>query len=311
MSDSIAKSLDALGEAIEKARMFRGMRMSAAQRRLIAGASHGKTNQVWREGGMANYRMGGRGRIARVAGHQAKQTGSALQRAIARRLKVKKTRAPKPVAKAKPKTLYVYRPVENAADIIAWAQSQGFKTTQPADRMHVTLAYSKTPMNWAKLTDDYRMEPDEARAERTACGCGPVMWSEDGQKRRTIKGGVREVKALGSDGAIVLAFESDTLTERWMDFKRAGASWSFPSFTPHVTLSYSGKGVDLAKVHPYAGDIVLGEECWEEIKEGGQAEAIAAETGVAKTLDQLDQIAQRLDAIEKAQANPEPAKEAA
>lgn len=209
-----------------------------------------------------------------------------------------------PIEKAKPKTLYVYRPVENAEDLIAWAKSQGFTSTQPADKMHVTLAYSKTPLNWAKLHDDYRLEPDERRASDT-CGCAPVAWSEDGQKRRKITGGVREVKAMGKDGAVVLAFESDTLTERWMDFKRAGAVWKFPSFTPHVTLSYGGKGVDLEKVLPYAGDIILGEECWEEVNPEGQAEAIAAETPVTKS--DLEALAARLETLEKAQAKPEAA----
>lgn len=206
-----------------------------------------------------------------------------------------------PVEKAKAKTLYVYRPVENADEIIAWAKSQGFTSTQPAEKMHVTLAYSKTPMNWAKLQDDWRLEPDERKASE-GCGCAPVAWSDDGHKRRKISGGVREVKALGKDGAVVLAFESDTLTERWMDFKRAGAVWKFPSFTPHITVSYAGKGIDLEKVLPYVGDIILGEECWEEVSENGQAEAIAAEQKVTKS--DLDAIAARLETLEKSQAKP-------
>lgn len=209
------------------------------------------------------------------------------------------------IHKAKPKTLYVYRPVENAADIIAWAESQGFKSTQPAEKLHVTLAYSKTPLNWAMLHDDYHLEPSEHHA--MSCGCEPVCRSENGgNKQRRIQGGVREVKALGADGAVVLAFESDSLTQRWMDFKRAGAVWSFPSFTPHITITYNGKGVDLSKVHPYAGDIVLGEECWEEISEDGQDKAVAAEKVTKAGLDDLNA---RLAAVEAKQA--EPSKEAA
>lgn len=195
----------------------------------------------------------------------------------------------KRIKKAKPKTLYVYRPVENAADIIAWAKSQGFATTLAPQDLHVTLAYSKTPLNWAKLYDDWHLEPEAMNAMCSACA--PVCRSEDGgNAKRRIKGGVREVKPLGAEGAVVLAFESDTLTRRWMDFKAAGAVWSFPSFTPHVTISYDGKGVDLDKVHPYAGDIVLGEECWEEVKEA----AIARQ--VTKALDALGT---RLGAVEK------------
>lgn len=209
------------------------------------------------------------------------------------------------VNKAKAKTLYVYRPVENAADIIAWAESQGFKSTQPAEKLHVTLAFSKTPLNWAMLHDDYHLEPSDYAQ---SCGCEVVSRSDDNSKRRKISGGVREVKALGKDGAVVLAFESDSLTQRWMDFKRAGAAWSFPSFTPHITISYDGGAVDLSKGHPYAGDIILGEECWEEVDEKGQEAAIAAEKGVKKSLRDL--VAAEVKTALDAQPKPA-AKEAA
>lgn len=260
----VYKSLDALDEAIEKAKgkgMIRGGSGKAFRRTALA-ADLATGSRKRRLGRAASYLFD------RQLGTMPKKGGGRRHHARGGVYKGK-------VEKAKAKTLYVYRPVENAADIIAWAESQGFKSTQPAEKLHVTLAYSKTPLNWAKLHDDYRLEPDEER--RLSCECGPVNWSEDGQKRRTIKGGVREVKALGKDGAVVLAFESDTLTQRWMDFKRAGAAWKFPSFTPHITITYDGKGVDLTKVLPYVGDIVLGEECWEEVSENGQAEAIAAE----------------------------------
>lgn len=292
--------LAALDGAIAKASVtFRGVRMSSKQRRMIATGKNGRgvQNLKHRSGDFALIASGGaspttkrglRGSLLAVDGGKARRTPSATQRAVASRLRG--------VYKAKPKTLYVYRPVENAEDIIAWAKSQGFKTTLAPEDLHVTLAYSKTPLNWAKLYDDYHFEPSEQAV--ASCGLGPVLRSADGgDAKRRIKGGVREVKALGAEGAIVLAFESDTLTRRWMDFKSAGAAWSFPSFAPHVTITYDGDGVDLDKVAPYVGDIVLGEECWEEVKEGGQAEAMARETaGVKKA---VAEIGERLGAVEK------------
>lgn len=276
----MSQDKDALGElaeAIEKAR-GRGLMPKGGSLKLI-------------------NRLGSGARGRRLRTYILRRTAN-----IEGRVKrVRKTAAD--IHKAKPKTLYVYRPVENAADIIAWAESQGFKSTQPAEKLHVTLAYSKTPLNWAHLHDDYHLEPSEyARS----CGCEVVSRSDDNSKRRKITGGVREVKALGSDGAVVLAFESDSLTQRWMDFKRAGAVWKFPSYTPHITITYDGKGVDLSKVHPYAGDIILGEECWEEIDENGQKDAIAAEKVTKAGLDDLHA---RLAAVEAKQA--ESAKEAA
>ena len=60
-----------------------------------------------------------------------------------------------PVAfsKGEMKTLYVRRDVLNGDEIAAWAKSQGFETTL-VDYMHVTIAYSKTKLEWPEPSDD-------------------------------------------------------------------------------------------------------------------------------------------------------------
>lgn len=347
----IYKSVEALGEAIEKAGLrLGGVRVSPAQRRKLAMTSGGTHKpRTWNKPrsiatGVSQYRgskqkpfsdPGARGPsgstkvgehtrssvLRRALGYGKDPKGGGLTRREAKRHlatvrdnsrhaierdRKRRGLAPKfkvgwggrykPISKAAAKTLYVYRPVLNAADIIAWAESQGFKSTQPAEKIHVTLAYSKTPLNWAMLHDDYHLEPTQSAMD---CGCGPVCRSDDNSTQRKISGGVREVKALGADGAVVLAFESDSLTRRFMDFKSAGAVWKYPSFQAHLTFTYAGEGVDLSKVHPYAGDIVLGEEHWEEIDPNGQDAAIAAERkSVKKALDSIDA---RLAAVEQKQ----------
>ncbi len=190
------------------------------------------------------------------------------------------------IMKAKPKTLYVYRPVENAEDIIAWAKSQGFGSTLAAADLHCTVAFSKTALNWAKLGDDYNApDPTPDRPIRY-----DVTWSEEGQTRRKIEGGAREVKAIGDKGAVVLAFQSPALTERWAQFLRIGASWDYAGYTPHLTLAYKGGDVDLSKVEPYKGPIVLGQEDWNEIKDGAGENVPEVETGnaVKKALSSLE-----------------------
>lgn len=209
------------------------------------------------------------------------------------------------VEKAKAKTLYVHRAVKNADEIIAWAQAQGFKSVVNAEDMHVTVCWSKTPLNWAKLSDDWTVEPIKRTAEDDYRSeyAGSVAYSEGGNKAKRISGGPREVKALGDKGAVVLAFQSVSLTERWAQFIRIGATNKFPGYTPHVTLSFDAKGVDLEKVEPFTGDILLGEEEWEECDENWQAKV--KETPVTKS--DLDAIAARLETLEKAQAKPEAA----
>lgn len=130
--------------------------------------------------------------------------------------------------------LYVNRPVVNAADILAWAASQGFGTTLAADDLHVTVAYSKQPMQWSKAPPQ--------------------------QDTITVSGGARSVQPLGSEGAVVLKFDSPELQQRWQQYRDAGASWDYDGYTPHVTITYQGQGVDLAQVQPYDGPIVLGAE---------------------------------------------------
>lgn len=140
--------------------------------------------------------------------------------------------------------LYVSRPVVNAADLIEWARSQGFKTTIPGDQLHVTLAYSTKAIDWAKIdarTDTLTITRDNAR--------------DDGYP------GYRWVSRLGDDGAVVLMFEADVLRGRWQEIIDAGASWDHDHFWPHVTISYDAGGyLEAFDLTAYQGPIVLGPE---------------------------------------------------
>lgn len=149
---------------------------------------------------------------------------------------------------AAPRTLYVQRKLLNAAEFIAWAKSQGFETTTPADDLHVTIAFSRRPVDWMKVGE---------------------TWSSDKDGKLTIApGGARLVEPLGDKGAVVLLFNSSELSWRHEAIKReADASWDFPSYQPHVTITYSGGDLDLSKVEPYRGKLVFGPELFSEVDE--------------------------------------------
>lgn len=156
-------------------------------------------------------------------------------------------RAKTPVADATPRSMYVYRPVLNWKDIAAWAKKAGFKTTVGSD-MHVTLAYSPSPVDWMKAG-----EP----------------WGQDDKGNLTIKpGGARLVEKLGN--FVTMMFSSSDLTWRWCSIKEStGASWKWPDYQPHVTITKdpSGKNErDLLSMKAYQGQIVLGPEVFEEVK---------------------------------------------
>lgn len=149
----------------------------------------------------------------------------------------------KQLGDAAPRTLYVSRKVKNARDIIAWARAQGFKSTLPASELHVTIAFSREPVDW--------MDMGEA-------------WQEE---LRVTSGGARLVEPLGDKGAVVLLFNSSDLSWRHREMRERGASWDWPDYQPHVTISYEAGDLDLSKVEPYRGPIVLGPEIFAEVVE--------------------------------------------
>jgi len=146
---------------------------------------------------------------------------------------------------AAPRTLYVSRKVVNAAEIIRWAKRQGFKTTLPADDLHVTIAYSRKPVDWMKIGEAWQSEL------KLAAG-GPRLMEQFGEAR-------------------VLLFKASELEWRHEAMEEAGATWDHEEYQPHITISYDPESPDLANVEPYQGEIILGPELFAEVEEDWQA----------------------------------------
>jgi uncharacterized protein len=126
--------------------------------------------------------------------------------------------------------------------------------------LHVTIIYSKKPVDWMKVSMD--------------------IWGQDEKGQITIPpGGPRIVEALGTDGAIVLEFASTSLQWRHEDLKRSGAESDYDSYLPHMTITYDPPpDLDLSKVEPYQGKIVLGPEIFEVIVPKAQENIEEVET---------------------------------
>lgn len=138
--------------------------------------------------------------------------------------------------------LYVCRPVVNGADLLEWAQSIGLKQCLPADDLHVTICFSKEQFDHTVLqpADDMLTVPLQGRREFTVLG----------------------------EGALVVKFESEELSARHQQFRDAGASWDWPSYMPHVTLTYEAPpGFEPEDFRPFLGPIILGPERWRELDE--------------------------------------------
>lgn len=144
-----------------------------------------------------------------------------------------------PVLKTR-RTLYVSRLVKNADEIGDWFRAQGMPSVMVPGEMHVTIAYSKSEVDWEALD----------------AGQDHVTIPLD--RRRTVE-------PLGDKGAMVLKFQSPALHSRWAYFRKAGASWDYPSYQPHATLTY--KANPRSRFIPFSGPIILGPEQFGEVNE--------------------------------------------
>ncbi|ACL61740.1 anti-CBASS protein Acb1 family protein [Methylobacterium nodulans] len=156
------------------------------------------------------------------------------------------------VADATPRSLYVSRKLLNGDDLLAWAGSQGFSDLMPARELHVTIAYSRQPLDWMKVGQTWQ-----------------------GEQLKIDAGGPRLIERFGE--AVVLLFASSDLRWRWQEIIDAGASWDHPEYQPHVTFSWNAGDIDLSKVQPYNGPLVFGPEIFEPIDENWRAKLEAAE----------------------------------
>ncbi len=141
----------------------------------------------------------------------------------------------------KKQPLYVYRPVspESAAAIRDWARKEGFKSTLEPDDLHVTVAYSKEPVDWFGAPPNTKMV--------------------------VANSGTRKIEQFGD--AVVLTVPSSRLQMDHKRYRKAGASFDYDAYRPHVTITYKRAGVDLSKVKPFDGEIVFGPERQEIIKD--------------------------------------------
>lgn len=145
---------------------------------------------------------------------------------------------PEPERKGKP--LYASMRLSRHTEerMAAWAADQGFAL---AYSPHVTVAYSKQPVS-----------PDGV--PRLSAGM-------------VVPPGGRSVERFGD--AAVLCVDCPELQRRWQEYRDAGASWDYPTYRPHVTLSYRGDVP--SDLEPFDEPLVLEAEVREVIKEDWSA----------------------------------------
>lgn len=147
------------------------------------------------------------------------------------------------VDKSQLQTLYVRRRLVNGDELRDWAREQGFASTLAPGDLHVTVAFSREPIDWRLVAPDAR--------------------------QLVVEGGPRDVHQFPPrntpNGALVLRFDNPRLQARWQEFRDAGASWDFPQYLPYVTLTYGVEEADVSGIEPYTGRLVFGPEEFSEV----------------------------------------------
>lgn len=137
-----------------------------------------------------------------------------------------------------PAPLYVSRTLmpEAAAPLRSWATAAGLVDVEPASEMHVTVAYSRAPVDWFQFGSWFARDS--------------LMVPPGGPRR------IEEFKG----GVVVLRFTAPDLAERWREFRQGGCSWDFPSYSPHVTIAKGAGDADLGRLKAYTGALAFGPE---------------------------------------------------
>jgi len=133
--------------------------------------------------------------------------------------------------------LYLSRDLINTYELKLWA-SQYFDEVR--DDLHVTIAYSKQPLDWFSIEGD--------------------------EEKLIVSGGPRTIETFG-DNAFVLRFASEKLQESHEHVIENGGSFDFDEYSPHVTISYSAPKVPIEQIKPYQGFLIFGPEKFTKLEE--------------------------------------------
>ena len=68
------------------------------------------------------------------------------------------------------------------------------------------------------------------------------------------------------------------------EIKRAGASWDYPGYKPHVTITYKGPSPSLSDIKSYDGDLIFGPERFQEVEEDWEQKITEKSDPMARAL---------------------------
>ena len=136
------------------------------------------------------------------------------------------------------KTLYVSRPLLNGDKVYKWFADQGIDNLVPADKLHVTVAFSRKEVDWS-IIHNRNMNLSE-------------NWPNS-------------VMHSFGEKDIVMKIESKELHYDWEYYMTCVCSYDFEKYQPHISIKYIGEKVDINTVKPFPGGLLFGPEKMEEL----------------------------------------------
>lgn len=167
------------------------------------------------------------------------------------------------------KGTYVSRKVRNPEILYNFFKDQGVNVI-PMNELHCTIAYSKKEFLLDVDHNEITIKPEQLKSK---------------------------LEPLGNEGAVVLKFESDEMTERFNHCIEKGATYDYPKYIPHISISYDGKDLDLNKIKIPNFDIILYDEKSEELNLEWKAKVLTESANYRIILKPLDKLLTELDII--------------
>jgi hypothetical protein len=119
----------------------------------------------------------------------------------------------------------------SAKALATWMADQGIEQPVAAGDLHIITVYSRTPVPLYQLFD----KPKEVTQQ-----LDPASY---------------ELGILGEEGALVMFVECSQACASHEYAASLGASWDYPSYRPHVTLSYAPGSSMPAAPPPFAIEV--------------------------------------------------------
>ena len=136
------------------------------------------------------------------------------------------------------KPIYIKRTLILSDAFLLWCKQCGFETRLPKEELHVTIAYSREPVD----TDTIELQTN-------------AMMD---------MGSVRQLKMFGD--AVVLTFQDKELYERWNQLKALGCSWDYDDYSPHITITYNKPHeLDINDLIAFNGQLIFSHEELEDL----------------------------------------------